>query len=120
MPPVSNADFSRRAKSRARSDGATPTRAPKAGGGTPRSQLHTLAERGDVEGLERLLEAGGSDVNSSDRLGCTPLHRAACAGRVKAVEVRRSQTRPRRTHRHFRARILQARAAQSNATRTTA
>ncbi len=48
--------------------------------------LFQLAERGDADGLASLL-ACGFDANATDSDGCTPLHRAAYAGRVDTVRV---------------------------------
>ena len=48
--------------------------------------MHVPAERGDVRVLETML-ASGFDPNAKDSDGVTPLHRAAMAGRSKAVQV---------------------------------
>ena len=51
-----------------------------------RTALHHAALSDDTEVL-RQLAAGGGDVNKADEGGWAPLHVAASAGRLSAVEV---------------------------------
>lgn len=47
--------------------------------------MHSAAERGDLEALQRLAEAG-ADVNERDAEGLTPLHWAADHGHVQVSQ----------------------------------
>lgn len=51
-----------------------------------KSAIWKAAERGDVESLKKLLDAG-ADVNAADDTGCTPLHLAASYSHVEAVQL---------------------------------
>ncbi|KAF7132992.1 hypothetical protein RHSIM_Rhsim09G0005200 [Rhododendron simsii] len=50
-------------------------------------QLLFMACRGDVRGVQDLLDDGGIDVNSIDLDGRTALHIAACEGHVEVVKL---------------------------------
>jgi len=52
----------------------------------PTVRLMYLANEGDLDGIEELLDAG-SDVNFTDIDGRTALHVAACQGRTDVVEL---------------------------------
>ncbi|TID13882.1 hypothetical protein CANINC_004830 [Pichia inconspicua] len=51
-----------------------------------RTQLQRMCAKGNIEEVERLLDAG-SDVNDADFAGITPLHEAALEGHLEIVEL---------------------------------
>ena len=53
--------------------------------GTGDTSMHWAAQRGDVDGMKRLVESG-ADVNVENNVGETPMHFAARNGHVEAMK----------------------------------
>lgn len=51
-----------------------------------KTRLHIAANRGDIQTVKLLIEAG-ADVNATDRFGDTALHNAANMGHIKVVKL---------------------------------